>query len=472
MKKIAYVLLALAIVLTSFSCFEDLDDNPQYSAYEVKDFIWSALNLVYLYKDDVPDLADDRFVDSEDYQNYLNSYASPEDLFDNLIYQPQTVDRFSILFPDYIALEQLLNGTTVSNGLEFNLYYKPNSSTELYAVIRLVLNNSEASDLGLERGQIVSEVNGSTITVNNYQSLFAQNSYTLSFATYNDNSTPETTDDNIEPSSESVTLNKVPYNENPVYLRSVIELDNGEKLGYLMYNGFYGEYNNQLNDAFGYFQSNNVDHLVLDLRYNGGGSVVTAGYLASMVTGQFTGDVFAKMQYNSNFTGDNYNINFSSSMSGGSAINSLNLDKVYAITTGSSASASELVINSLKPYIEVVQVGDTSTGKSQFSTIIYDSPELTDKNNINFNHNYAMLPLIGITVNVNDTPVPSQGLEPTIVLEEVGRNYGILGNENEPLLAEVINHILNGGRQNNVLLKPETKQLEVNINKTLQVMYE
>jgi C-terminal processing protease CtpA/Prc len=442
MKVLKVFLIALIVGSFTFSCFEDRDDNL-ILASEINDFVWKGMNIFYLYKDEIPNLADDRFSTNQEYGDYLNSFSSPEALFESLIYDRPTTDRFSIIVDDYIALEQLLGGTFVSNGLEYNFYFEPGSNTAVFGIIRLVLNNSVASGLNLQRGQIFDAINGTALTASNLNTLLNQDTYTLNLANYNDNGTPEVADDVIESTTETVNLTKQPYTENPVHTTAIIDV-NGEKLGYILYNGFNQNFNTQLNNAFNVFETNNIQHLVIDLRYNPGGSVNTASLLGSMVTGQFSGQVFSKLVYNSGLQEFNNNYNFVNSFDG-NAINSLNLDKVYVLTSSSSASASELVINSLKAYIDVVQIGDFTVGKTQASITIYDSPDFTDKN-INPNHTYAMQPLVANSINVNDQAVPGNGLTPDIELLESPRNYGVLGDPTERLLAAVINDILGTGR--------------------------
>ena len=401
------------------------------------------MNAVYLYKTGIPDLANDRFSSNQDYADYLNSYSSPETLFESLIFERQTVDRFSWIVDDFIALEQGLGGTSTSNGLEYNFYFEPGSTTDVFGIIKLVLNNSVASGLGLERGQIFDAVNGTSLTADNFNTLLNQDTYTLNFATYDDNGTPEIDDDTIIPSTESVSLTKEVYTENPVHLTSIIDVD-GENLGYMVYNGFNRNFNNELNNAFATLQSNNIQHLVIDLRYNPGGSVNTASLLGSMVTGQFNGEIFSKLIFNDDNQASNSNFIFINDIDG-NALNSLNLDKVYVLTTERSASASELLINSLDAYVDVVQIGDFTTGKTQASITIYDSPNF-ERQNANPNHTYAMQPLVANSINVNDLAVPSNGLTPDIELTESPRNFGTLGDVNEPLLAAAILDIQNSGR--------------------------
>ena len=213
-----------------------------------------------------------------------------------------------------------------------------------------------------------------------------------------------------------------------------------------MYNSFTANYDNQLNEAFGTLKNEGVTDLVLDLRYNGGGSVLTATRLASMITGQFEGQLFAKQQWNGKvqayFEENNPSQlvnNFTNSI-GNATINSLNLTRVYILTTGSTASASELVINGLKPYIEVVQIGDVTTGKNVGSITIYDSPTF-GKENRNPIHRYAMQPIVLKIVNSEDFGDYFNGLTPNYALKENITDLGELGTISEPLLSTAIGKI-------------------------------
>lgn len=443
MKTIKRITLIFFAASLFTACFEDLDDTPV-TDKDIKDFVYKGMQYNYLYNENVPDLANGRFSSDADYSSYLNSFTTPESLFEEL--KNDNLDRFSWITNDYIALEQLFSGVRKSNGLEYDFYFEPGSTTNVFGIIRLVLKNSPAENQNLQRGQIFNAVNSTPLTENNLGTLLNQDTYTLSFAIYNNNNTPDDdSDDSIESTTETTTLNKVTYTENPVYKTEILQV-NSQNVGYLAYNGFTSDFNNQLNSAFATLQSNNVQHLVLDLRYNPGGSVNTATLLGSMITGQFNGETFAKLLYNDNLQDRNTTYRFVSSFDD-NTINSLNLQKVYILTTDASASASEMVINSLKAYsqIEVVHIGQQTTGKSQASITIYDSPDFR-RSGANPLHTYALQPLVAKTVNKLDINVPNEGLTPTIELKEDPNNYGILGNENEPLLAAALQHIMDNGR--------------------------
>lgn len=466
--KIALIALFTSTLLTS--CYEDQDDNV-ISASEISDFVWKGMNAFYLYKDFKPDLANDRFSSIEEYASYLNSYSGPEDLFDDLIYQRQTVDRFSVLVDDYIALEQLFSGVTKNNGMEFGLFRFSASSSNLYGYVRYILPNTDAQAKGLMRGDLFNAVNGTQLTVDNWRSLLGQDSYNINLATYNDNGTATVADDSVEPTSESVALNKSEYTENPIFIHKILNVD-GNNVGYLMYNGFTGtnQFDSELNSVFGEFKAAGITDLVLDLRYNGGGSVATATWLASMITGQFTGDTFFTEQYNSDlqaqfiaqdpsflvnpFLDEMIKRNTSGEISFQQTINHVNLSRVYILTTGSTASASELVINGLKPYIDVIQVGGTTVGKYQASITVYDSDNFR-RADANPNHTYAIQPLIYKSLNANGVTDYDSGLMPNIAFGENFGNLGILGDVNEPYLAAALNSI------NGRFAAPTDKGLEV-----------
>ena len=251
----------------------------------------------------------------------------------------------------------------------------------------------------------------------------------------------------MTPTGETVSLSKQQYTENPVYIAKTLNVQ-GQKIGYIMYNAFTIDFDNDLNVAFGALKADGVTDLVLDLRYNGGGAVETAVDLAGMITGQFNGELFYTEQWNPDRQ-EEYAENglFDSSISDGTATNSLNLTNVYILTTGRTASASELVINGLNPYINVIQIGENTTGKFQASFLLYDAPAPGfRRSQANPNHTYAMLPLVFKTANANGNTDYTNGLTPDIMIDEDYAHLGTLGNVNEPLLSTALSEIVPGFR--------------------------
>jgi hypothetical protein len=435
MKNIVKSFLLLLLFALPLSC-EDMDDNAVPTGLQIKDFVWKGMNLYYLWQADVSDLADDRFANQTQLNTFLETFENPTTLF-NALRVNTSIDRFSVIYSDYSVLEGVLSGNTLNNGMDYGLRYKSGSTTDIYGWVRYIIPNSDAAAKPVARGNIFYAINGTPLTIDNYRTLLANETYTVNFADFDGG--------NITPNGQSVTLTKTALAENPILLSNVIT-QNDKKIGYLMYNGFFPSFDNQLNTVFGDFISQGVTHLVLDLRYNSGGSVNTATKLASMITGQFSGQLFARQQWNAKaqayFQANNPG-SLENKFIGG--LNSLNLNKVYVLTTKSSASASELVINCLKPYINVIQIGDVTAGKNVGSITLYDSPTFA-KQNVNPNHKFAMQPIVLKIVDKNGFGDYTAGISPTFLLPENLNDLGILGNVNEPLLNAAINQIIASGR--------------------------
>ncbi len=445
MKKFFVLAILFIGLLIPAACSDDDGEEqieiPEVTEeIEIQDFIWQGLNLFYLWQGSVPNLNDNKIKDQTAYVNYLKANPNPDDFFESLIYNRETVDKWSWIVDDYIELENSFAGVSKSNGVDFGLV-QFSGSNDIFGYVRMILPDSDASDKDIKRGDIFTTVNGQQLTINNYRDLlFNQDvdTYTLDLS--------EIIDNTVTPTGVSVTLTKSEYTENPVFITKTFEED-GHKIGYLMYNSFTANFDTELNDAFLFFKNEAITDLILDFRYNPGGRVSTAVSLAGMVTGQFKGELFTKEKWNSKLQTELENThpdwltnNFSDKMSNGQMINSLNLNKVHIIITRGSASASELIINGLNPYISVIKVGTKSSGKYTASVTLYDSNDF-GRDGANPRHKYAMQPIVLEEVNKlgeND----KDGFDPDILLEEDLANLGVLGEDNEPLLRATINDIL------------------------------
>eukprot|EP01013_Petalomonas_cantuscygni_P025085 TRINITY_DN46914_c0_g1_i1.p1 TRINITY_DN46914_c0_g1~~TRINITY_DN46914_c0_g1_i1.p1 ORF type:complete len:496 (-),score=-35.13 TRINITY_DN46914_c0_g1_i1:68-1555(-) len=459
MKKHFLILLLSILALSSCSndddVTEELVEEPTTEEpeevtldredYPIQDFIYQAMNVYYLYKADIPKLADGYFTDTNEYVTYLSENPDPENFYYDELISDQ--DRFSFITDNYIELENSFSGVSKSNGLKFSLVRFSNSN-DIFGYVRYVAPNSNASSTIIERGDLFMEVDGTQMTINNYQTLLNQDTYTLNLASVSDNTVSNT--------GESVTLTKEEgFTENPVYIAETLDID-GQKIGYLMYNSYVSNFDGELNAAFADFKADGVTDLVLDLRYNGGGSVASAIDLASMITGQFEGDVITKQQWNAEAQAyfelespdnliDRFNSTIYSETDHEEAINSLNLSRLYVIGTGSTASASELTIIGLRPYIDVTTIGTTTVGKFQASATLYDGDNFF-KENVNPDHTYAIQPLIYTYSNANGLVGPPTGIEPDFELEEDLTNLGQLGDPDEPLLRLALDQILGKSR--------------------------
>jgi carboxyl-terminal processing protease len=433
------IMLISLTSLVLYSCYDDIDDNGAFAS-EINDFVWKGMNLAYLYKDNISDLSNNRFSSDSDYGNYLNSYETPEYLFENLIFDRENIDKYSQIVDDYIELQQYFEGVSNGNGMEYGLRYIPGSNFNVYGYVRYVHPGSISDLENIQRGDIFFGINDNSLNLENYSSLLSLENYSVNFANYNDNNTTDILDDTVVSNDISKDLYKVSLEKDPIFYTDIIDGSNG-KSGYLMYNQFTSTFDDELNQVFSNFKSNNIDNLILDLRYNSGGSVNSALLISSLITGQFTGEVFSTEQWNSEI--QNYWLNndpeylINRFVSNG---NSLNLNRVFIITSRSSASASELVINCLKPYIDVIQIGTNTYGKYQASVTLYDSPDFS-LNGVNSSHTYALQPLVLKTLNSQGLTDYYDGLIPDILADESSSNLGVIGDVNEPLLSIALSQI-------------------------------
>ncbi len=222
---------------------------------------------------------------------------------------------------------------------------------------------------------------------------------------------------------KTANLVSVEVNENPVaYYKLFNTNTNGKRVGYLVYNGFKADFNGELNAAFAQMKRDNVTDIILDLRYNGGGSVETAVALGTMISGQVD-KPYINLKYNDKHTRENGAWNLKSTVNlyqkgntlvktGSEAVNALSgVGNVYVLTNEGTASASELTIDALRVYTNVTTIGDPTYGKFVGSITLYDSPgsDYTDNATKNTKHNWTMQPIVFAYWNSrNDAhPVPS-----------------------------------------------------------------
>ena len=452
-KKIISNLL-LIFILIGVSCSKDpTNDNDEFNPnldtddlevnlegdLQISDFIWKGLNEFYYWQEEVSELSDEMLNDEKEYAEYINNNSNPELFFESLKHPD---DRFSWIQDNYVELENTLQGVFATNGVEFGLLYACENCNEVVGFVKYILEGSNADGRNIKRGDFFNGVDGITLNDSNYISLlFGENlSYTLNMASV-ENGRVISNGVNVELTKEEN------FKTNPIQVNKIFNIDDGKQVGYLMYNQFVADKSEDLNDIFGLFNNENINDLIIDLRYNGGGSVKNCVELASMITGQFKSEVFAEEQWNKKLVsyleerfGSESLINrFIDTLSNGIQINSLNLDRVYMITSSESASASELLINGLSSYIEVIQIGERTVGKNVGSITVYDY--IDNEQTKNPDHTYAMQPIVLKMANSDGYADYTDGLEPNRLIEEDITKLGVLGVLGEPLLTSTLNLI-------------------------------
>jgi carboxyl-terminal processing protease len=251
--------------------------------------------------------------------------------------------------------------------------------------VKYVYPGSPADQAGIKRGYKITGINGNTS--------FAYDGSTGPHVQFVINAYSNTSTISLvllkpDGTTMNATLNAVNYTVNPVLTYKVFDQGNGHKVGYIVFNSFVADAiaDPQLNTAFNYFTANGVTDLVVDLRYNGGGYVSTAEYIDNLIVPSAkSGTLMYNTYYNSILSGGKSvmltnqvrrdpttnqlytyaQLDFSVA---GNAVQfskagSLNVNRVFFIVTGATASASELTINNLLPVMNVQFIGTTSYGK-------------------------------------------------------------------------------------------------------------
>jgi carboxyl-terminal processing protease len=384
-----------------------------------------------------------------------NYSLNPEDFFESILYKYNKTsnpdgDRFSWIQEDYTELLGNLSGVASHEiGFEYILVGTNATLKQYYALVLYAMHGTDAELKGINRGRFITKINGQNITADNYKNLFGgTGTKKLSMADFVYN---ETEKRYILQSSGDVTINMHNYfAENPIYLDTIYTVANN-KIGYLVYNFFARDngdksnnYDKELISKLSNFKSKGVNEMVLDLRYNSGGAVSSAIALASaLVKNRSTKNVLTTSQYNSILhnalikeEGANYNKDYFIDKIIGTtvAIPEMNLPRLYVLTSGWTASASEFIINGLKPYMDVILIGETTYGKNVGSITIYEDDDPKNK--------WGMQPIVVKFANSLGFSDFTAGFTPDYEIDEFENLYLYsFGDTNDPLLGKALSLI-------------------------------
>ncbi len=347
---IVYTFILLLISIMS-GCKKDPADHPVGSNAYVNTWILDSLRRYYFWNESLPKKPD------------LNQH--PTVFFKSLL---NAADRFS-----YMVDPQDPASYPPSNRNKFGFDYatvRTDDSNLIFGIIKYVYNDSPASRSGLKRGDYISRINGERLTTSNagrlQNELSTSGEGRLTIATWEGDALKDL---------RTVDLIAGVILEQSVK-QHIFQLDT-KKIGYLYLNDFSPGLAQSVIPNFNLFKNETIDALIIDIRYNPGGQVAEAAGVAALISGLAYNTPFITYTGNKNGGRKTESIGHSASSDHSMQYSqlleaSLGLRQLYLLVTGTTASAAELLINDLRPYVNVITIGETTRGKDQASFVIKD----------------------------------------------------------------------------------------------------
>jgi len=383
-------------------------------------FIYQVMHDSYLWASTTPEL---------DYRDTTH-YNSNEKILEAL---RDSGDHFSFIIDKQEANSYFQEGKNDNFGFAIQLV--PFDQERYALVVTFVYPDSPADKAGFKRGDIITLVANQAITEASLDAIVStiENQDTITFTLWDNNLTQ----------NKSITKNS--YDIKTILYSNIFDNPNGnQKIGYMVFQDFIDTATQEINALFTHFKNNHIDDLILDLRYNGGGSVDVAKHLASLIGGiHVSGNIFHHVTLNETYSKYNFTSYFERYNS-----NELSLNRVFILTTNASCSASELVINALRASvnnIEVIQIGSATCGKPYG---FIGSGNFCEKSLFAINME---------TKNSDNVGDYTQGLTPTCLAND--NIFKDFGDPKEDLLKEALLYISTNhcGTQTNIQ-KADTQQ--------------
>lgn len=408
LKNIALFFLS-AVVLSVFGCKKEStgSGNATNAENRVKDTAWRYAKDLYLWYDHLPSVFNARsYADPDAIMKALRPYSTEPSFTD-------PVDRWSFAMKKS-EWDNVSSG--ISGDLGLGIFFMSENDLR----VSYVEPASPAAAAGIKRSWRILSVNGNA-TVNTSDAAISR----ISTAVFS-SSTTSFTFKKPDGTDIDITLTAARYQDEPIILDTIYS-NGGSKTGYFVFNSFLGNVDNiktRLDNIFNKFANAGINDMIVDLRYNGGGYVELQNELANyLVPSAGHSGVMLEEKFN-----DNYSALFDTTINYQKK-GTLDLNRIFFIITKNTASASELLINSLKPYMEVKLVGRASHGKP----VGYFNIGVGD---------WYIFPVSFRSVNKNGEGNYFNGLQPDATVDDgLDKSWGDV---NENCLASALHYISNG----------------------------
>lgn len=388
---------------------------------KVNEFIYEGLRSEYLWENTIN-------WNAIDFKKEKDSHA----FFKRLIYKD---DRWTSLTDNAEAWNQGFAGISTTYGFDLRFSYI-GQTDELVAIVRYVYPGTPADRAGIRRGDLLLKLNGGPITVKNYADFYDKPTIVVNKGILKDKT--------LTAEPVGVAMTAVEMYQDPILKDTVINKD-GHRVGYLCYSDYTERSTAELIKVFTRFKTAGVTDVVLDLRYNGGGYVSTARALCSILAPE------AAMKKKERFLFKLWNENYMSYWKSKGRNDELyetfvdtlginmNLNRLYILTGKGTASASELTLTGLTPYMDVVQIGDTTHGKFCGGIVLMPKHLWWDKSASYYQEikNWGMYVMIYKFSNKRNDEFP-RGFAPKYVVKEYLLELYPFGDERDPLLGKAL----------------------------------
>ncbi|MDR0756360.1 MAG: hypothetical protein LBF85_00745 [Tannerella sp.] len=342
-------------------------------------------------------------------------------------------DKWSMLTDNIEALQGEFDGNVTSFGYTL-IFGQFTNSEDLFAIVLYVYPGTPADRAGLKRGDFIVGINGGYITRENRTELYDASTLILTRGIL--------TDAGIATDPALIFMSAEQVYENPI-LKDTVIVNGSHKTGYLSYADYTQASEGDLQRVFMNFKLQGVTDVVLDLRYNGGGYVRTMSVLTSILAPEQavkSRQVYLRQIWNPSIEkylkgqGEDLVERFTDTLS----VN-MNLSRLYVLTSEYSASASESTVVGLRPYLNLVQIGDTTHGKYCAGGLFQPQVQVnngwvTDESI----SNWGMYLMIYRLANVMGDDSFLGGLVPDILAEEDYFPLYPWGDGRDPLLGRAI----------------------------------
>ncbi|TCN54711.1 C-terminal processing protease CtpA/Prc [Flavobacterium circumlabens] len=419
MKKYHFIFKGLLFILFSLAVSCQSEDEPivykEGSTEYVNSWMYEQMKKYYLWSENISD----RTNLSLDSKEYFKKLLQADDRF-SYATQASSPDTFPKSIRSSYGFDMAV--------IEYE--------GKVYGMVLFVLSDSPAERNGMKRGQLIKAINGTLFNSQNFEKLYVD-------LAHSDQAKIQLTEYAAQTGFSAVK--EIELGRGFTFSQPMIHkviLNNTEKTGYLAIPHFDIGLASPLLQVFQDFKNQSVTKVIIDLRYNGGGDVSSAAALSIILAPDIKpNDLFIKFKGNKN--GGLVNKSFKEALEMNEPTVSYEalraahpaIEEVYVLCGSHTASASEIIINNLKPFMKVISIGEKTTGKDVAGFAIED-------NRISGQQGWTLYPVIYKLANASDEGNYSNGITPSVVLNEI-QNLEIfpLGDTRETLMNRALNGV-------------------------------